>query len=62
MTSDDIKKARLKRGWSQEKMGRKLGLSQSHVASLEIGRRPITKRIEIQLKWICKELRDDERL
>lgn len=34
----DLKAARLKRGWSQAELGRKVGLPQTHVSTIEAGK------------------------
>jgi transcriptional regulator with XRE-family HTH domain len=34
----DLKRARLKRGWSQLELGRRSGLSQAHISAIEAGK------------------------
>lgn len=62
MTGDDIRRARRRRGWTQETLARRLGITQGHISSIELGRREINKTLEILLKKLFRELRDDELL
>lgn len=45
MTPLELKRERLKRGWSQQKLAAQLGLSQSYVAMFENGNRDLTPRL-----------------
>lgn len=40
-----LKEIRLKKGLSQDEFSKKLGISRSHVASLESGRKKLTERL-----------------
>lgn len=49
MSGELLKEQRKLRGWSQPETARRLGLSQSYVAMLERGRRPLTPKLSKRL-------------
>ena len=49
MTGTDIRAARERRGWQQEELAQRLGVSQGYVSLLERGRRPVSKRLAAKL-------------
>lgn len=57
-----LKEARIKRGWSQSKAAKHIGISKSYLAHLEQGVNDLSKapipmrvRIEEKLRWDTKE-------
>jgi transcriptional regulator with XRE-family HTH domain len=49
MTGADIRAARERRGWQQEELADRLGVSQGYVSLLESGRRPVSARLATKL-------------
>ena len=49
MTGADVRAARERRGWQQEELAERLGVSQGYVSLLESGRRPVSKRLAAKL-------------
>jgi transcriptional regulator with XRE-family HTH domain len=49
MSGNELKRARERRGWSQQQAARRLGVSQPYLSLLESGRRPVTARLAIRL-------------
>ncbi len=45
MTGDDLREARLRKGWTQVDAAEFLGVSQGYVSLLEEGRRPVSSRL-----------------
>src|SRR6478735_3837278 len=45
MTGAQVRVARERRGWQQEELAARLGVSQGYVSLLESGRRPVPKRL-----------------
>ena len=56
MTPQQIRALRESRGWSQQQLADRLGISQPAVSMMEAGERPVTRRTERQLE----ALRDPE--
>lgn len=49
MAGTDVRAARERRGWQQEELAQRLGVSQGYVSLLESGRRPVSKRLAAKL-------------
>jgi transcriptional regulator with XRE-family HTH domain len=49
MTGAEVRAARERRGWQQEELADRLGVSQGYVSLLEGGRRPVSKRLAARL-------------
>jgi transcriptional regulator with XRE-family HTH domain len=45
MTGQDLKEARLAKGWSQQQTARRLGVTQAYLSMLERGRRPLSRHL-----------------
>jgi transcriptional regulator with XRE-family HTH domain len=45
MTGADLKKARLEAGWTQERLARRLGVTQAYLSLMEGGRRRVPERV-----------------
>ncbi len=57
MTGNELKRIRMKSGFSQEMLARMLEISVHTVASWECGRRPINKISEIAVKSVLNNRR-----
>lgn len=55
MQAADLKLARTKRGWSQEDLAKRVGLSQPYVSLVERGARPVSSRVASRLKRVLGE-------
>ncbi len=49
MSGADVRAARERRGWQQEQLAERLGVSQGYVSLLESGRRSVSKRLAAKL-------------
>ena len=49
MTGTDVRAARERRGWQQEELAARLGVSQGYVSLFESGQRPVSKRLAARL-------------
>jgi transcriptional regulator with XRE-family HTH domain len=49
MTGAQVRVARERRGWQQEELAARLGVSQGYVSLIESGRRPVAKRLATKL-------------
>lgn len=49
MSGADVRAARERRGWQQEELAERLGVSQGYVSLLESGRRPVSKHLAAKL-------------
>lgn len=49
MTGAEVRAARERRGWQQDELAERLGVSQGYVSLLEGGRRPVSKRLTAKL-------------
>jgi transcriptional regulator with XRE-family HTH domain len=49
VTGADVRAARERRGWQQEELAERLGVSQGYVSLLESGRRSVSKRLAAKL-------------
>jgi len=54
MTSEELKKIRIDKGWSQNDLAKLLGYKdRSHIARLENGYQAINERFSMSVKWLC---------
>jgi transcriptional regulator with XRE-family HTH domain len=49
MTGADVRAGRERRGWQQDELAERLGVSQGYVSLLERGRRPVSTRLAAKL-------------
>ena len=49
VTGGDVRAARERRGWQQDELAERLGVSQGYVSLLESGRRPVSTRLAAKL-------------
>jgi transcriptional regulator with XRE-family HTH domain len=49
MSGTDVRAARERRGWQQDELAERLGVSQGYVSLLESGRRPVSKHLAAKL-------------
>jgi transcriptional regulator with XRE-family HTH domain len=49
MTGADVRAGRERRGWQQDELAERLGVSQGYVSLLESGQRPVSKRLTAKL-------------
>jgi transcriptional regulator with XRE-family HTH domain len=49
MSGADVRAARERRGWQQDQLAERLGVSQGYVSLLESGRRPVSKHLAAKL-------------
>jgi len=54
MKAEELKAERVRRGWSQEDVARRLGVSQPYVGMLEQGKRPVTAALARKLTSACR--------
>jgi transcriptional regulator with XRE-family HTH domain len=54
MKAEQLKAERVRRGWSQKEVARRLGLSQPYVGMLEQGTRPVTAALARKLTSVCR--------
>lgn len=54
MKAEQLKAERVRRGWSQKEVARRLGVSQPYVGMLEQGTRPVTAALGRKLTSVCK--------
>ncbi len=54
MKAGQLRAERTKRGWSQEDVARRLGVSQPYVGMLEQGKRPVTAAMARKLTSFCR--------
>src|SRR5271170_5792307 len=54
MKAEELKAERVRRGWSQEDVARRLGVSQPYVGMLEQGKRPVTPALARKLTSACR--------
>ena len=53
MKKEQLSAERVKRGWSQKEVARRLGVSQPYVGMLEQGKRPVTDALARKLTSVC---------
>ncbi len=54
MKAEELKAERVRRGWSQNDVARRLGVSQPYVGMLEQGKRPVTTALARKLTSACR--------
>lgn len=52
MTKEQFREKRHKLGWSQIKLAKELGISESAIVKMEAGDRPIEKRTILALRYL----------
>lgn len=55
MTADQFTDARKRLGWTQARLAQELDITLSAVWRMEKGRRPISRRTELAMKWLARK-------